>query len=660
MDGPARSVGAYAFDRFQLDPVGRTLTCEGAPVRLAARLFDTLLYLVEHHGRLVERDELLRAVWPARTVDATSLGMAISSLRAALKPHGAAENLIVTAPGRGYRFGARVTIVPMQDRPASAADMALLPAAERPPFVGGAAEQPSFVGSAAERPPLVGGAAERPPSPPRQRWLWIGGIAACVALAAVLNGRMPRAPFGGGQVVPPPHSIAVLPFDNMSGDARETYFADGLSEELIDALGRVGALRVAARVSSFSFRGKSTTVADIGRQLHVGTLLEGSLRRDGGRVRVTVQLIDAVSGFQMWSRSYDRDQGDVLMLEGQIAGAVIASLKVVLLGDAASRLTPGGTINGRALDAYLAGLANVSEADLAADQNAIDSFTVAIRLDPNFALAFAGRARALCYLATNGTSSDPGAARRKLDAALQDAERSVALAPDLGEAHAALGFVLKSRLENLARAGAEYARAVELSPGDASISMRYALFQVALGHKQEAVDAAEHAAALDPLTPGTYRLLARVLTFAGRYEDARAALRRAQNLQPPDPAQDRQYLAFVDMWQGDTAQALHTCGGERDPRDDICLAWAYHRLGRLADAQAALRRVQAAVGDNAAFIYALLYSQWGEQDEALHWLQTAYRNADPGLVELKVVPFPEALRQTSIYQDIEHRLGFPP
>jgi serine/threonine-protein kinase len=632
--------GIYEFGPFQLDPLSRTLTRDGVRVPLAPRLFDTLFHLVVNNGRLVPREELMRAVWPARTVEETSLGMAVSSLRTAMKQQGAADNLIITAPGRGYRFGARVTF-----RPASAPAADIAPAASPP----------------AAQSPAAPAAARR-----RHVTALLGmGLAALLASGIALRDRLawheppPHAAPTPAAFAPPPHSIAVLPFTNMSGDPKEDYFGDGLSEELINALGRTGALRVAARVSSFSFKGRPATVKEIARQLNVGLVLEGSVRRTGTRVRVIAQLIDAITGFQVWSHRYDHEEGDMLALQGQIAEDAIASLKLILLPDEVARLTLGGTSNPRAFDAYLSGLPRSPDADDASEQRSIAAFSKAIDLDPNYALAYAERSRALSYLATSGVFTDVAESKSMLAAAERDANKAIALAPELGEAHAALGFVLKCSLEDLARAGAEYARATELAPGNSAILLRYALFQVTLGHMSSAVDVAEHAASLDLLTPKTYHLLARILAYAGRTDDALAALRRARSLQPADPRADQIDLGFVQMMQGDARAARQTCLGWSDPHLFVCLAWAEHVLGHQAEAEQALSRLRADIGDNGAYVYANILASWGRKSEALQWLQKAYRLRDPGLIGILVDPMVRSLRDTPEYRDIVAKLGLP-
>ena len=238
---------------------------------------------------------------------------------------------------------------------------------------------------------------------------------------------------------PPPHSIAVLPFVNMSGDKEQEYFSDGLSEELLNDLARINELQVAARTSAFSFKGKETDIGTIARKLNVGAVLEGSVRRSGHTVRITTQLINGVTGFRLWSRTYDRDLGDVLALQTEIANSVANALKLTLLGNVAAKIEVGGTRNPAAFDAYLraekAYWAYNDEREL---QTAIGIYSEAIHLDPDYALGYAGRSQALTSLAV-GYATGP-ALRDNLDEAKADARKAIALAPELAEGHSALAY----------------------------------------------------------------------------------------------------------------------------------------------------------------------------------------------------------------------------
>jgi len=241
-----------------------------------------------------------------------------------------------------------------------------------------------------------------------------------------------KAGSGTPAFAPPAHSIAVLPFVNMSGDPKQDYFSDGLSEELLNSLVSLRGLQVAARTSSFSFKGSGTDVGDIARKLNVGAVLQGSVRKDGGRVRITAQLINAVTGFHLWSQTYDRDLKNVLVLQTEIATAVTKALQATLLADASTVVELGGTHDPHAFDAYLRGrgMEVISkETNLAQ----IAAFDEAIRLDPMYAKAYAGKGMSLGRYAG---SYEPGSSgRHVLEQAHALNEKAVQLAPNLAEAH---------------------------------------------------------------------------------------------------------------------------------------------------------------------------------------------------------------------------------
>jgi TolB-like protein len=253
---------------------------------------------------------------------------------------------------------------------------------------------------------------------------------------------------------PPPHSIAVLPFTNISGDKEQDYFSDGLSEELLNSLARINELQVAARTSSFSFRGEHADLATIAHKLNVASVLEGSVRRSGQTIRVTAQLNNAVTGYHLWSQTYDRDLGDVLKLQTDIANAVAGALKIRLFGDVASRVEIGGTRSPAAFDAYLRasnayrhfGPVNLAAGGLNEEglQSAIAGYTDAIHADPDYALGYAGRSLAFADFA-RALVTGPGVGDN-LNRAQSDARRSIALAPDLADSHLALANFLAGSL----------------------------------------------------------------------------------------------------------------------------------------------------------------------------------------------------------------------
>jgi TolB-like protein len=458
---------------------------------------------------------------------------------------------------------------------------------------------------------------------------------------------------------PPPHSVAVLPFVNMSGDKEQEYFSDGLTEELLNSLAEINELQVAARTSSFSFKGEKIDVETIAHKLNVGAVLEGSVRRSGNTVRVTTQLINAVTGFHLWSHTYDRDLGDVLKLETEIATAVASALKVSLLGDVATKIELGGTRNPAAFDAYLRGVKAFAsfhdEKDL---QAAIDAFTEAVRLDPNYALAFARRSAAMTSYA-GLLNSTPVARNRQNDQARDDALRSIALEPDLAEGHLALGAFFENGPLDFTRANDEYERARALAPGNASVLRVYGYFAVRMGHTDAGLSALRRAVVLDPLERASHRLLADALIDARQYDAALAATGDALAIDPHDP-----------YTLGLRGTAYYVLGRFESAREacvnqpyywlvEQCLVLAYDKLGQRADAEAALNQLKALEGDSAAYQYAEIFAQRGDPDQALTWLETALRLRDPGLYSIKTNPLLDPLRKEPRFQAIMRELKFP-
>ena len=457
---------------------------------------------------------------------------------------------------------------------------------------------------------------------------------------------------------PPPHSIAVLPFANMSGDKDQEYFSDGLTEELLNSLAEINELQVAARTSAFSFKGKDTDIGTIARKLNVGAVLEGSVRRSANTIRITAQLINAVTGFHLWSKTYDRDLGDVLKLQTEIATSVASALKVTLLGDIAGKVELGGTGNPAAFDAYLRGAKAVrSRRDTKDIPAAIAAYTEAIRLDPHYALGFAARSIAFSLVA--GEAEAPAAVRERYDKAQADARQALELAPDLAQAHLALALVAENGTLDFTQANDEYERALALAPGNAGVLRNSVRFATWMGHFDAGIAAGRRAVVLDPLARQSHTALAQALYTARRYEESVAAFADAISLEPDfKQTYGDRGLSFYGL--GDLERARGSCETKRDHWvSQQCLAVIYDKLGRHADAGAELTKLKAALGDAAAYQYATIYAQWGNRAKALEWLDTAWRLRDPGLETLKTDPLLDPIRQEPRFQAIERQLKFP-
>jgi TolB-like protein/DNA-binding winged helix-turn-helix (wHTH) protein/tetratricopeptide (TPR) repeat protein len=648
MDVSVSDKGVYVFGPFRLDPVRRTLMQQGAPVKLAARLFDTLLYLIEAQGRLVEKDELLAAVWSGRIVEEGNLPQTISMLRKTLQADGTEAAYIATVPGRGYRFASPVRTE------SGAPDLSTLstPSALASPFVPPASAAPAT-------------AARGLPWWRRRAALPLAALAFCVVAALAIRAPWPHTaapPLPSAPAfAPPPHSVAVLAFTNMSGDPADDYFADGLAEELINTLARLPDLRVAARVSAFSFKGKTSTIADIARSLNVGTVLEGSVRRGGGKLRIAVQLVDAKTGFQLWARSFDRDAHDLLALEGDIAGQVAGALSVSLGQGAVAHATSGGTSNPAAFDLYLRAMTLLRSEQDDAFSRAVAMLDQAVALDPLYARAYAARAIAQANRAlTLPAGTPPKTVSDLFQAALASADKAIALAPDLVAAHGARGFILDNGMNKPAEAFEEAARARALEPNNGSVEANYAQIAVDLGRFQEAVAAARRAATIDPLRPEVWYILGDVLYRARHFDESLQAVRHEKTVRGTLPENSIDTLARAQLLSGDAAGAEKSCAGVGPEFTDECFALAEHALGKLDAAKTRLAHMHAQGGDTANYSYAQVAAQWGDKQAALTWLEKALPAHDPMLAQLLSDPLLDPISGEPRFKAVVRQMNFPP
>jgi tetratricopeptide (TPR) repeat protein len=418
-----------------------------------------------------------------------------------------------------------------------------------------------------------------------------------------------------------------------------------------------------ARTSSFSFKGQNVDVPTIARKLNVGAILEGSVREAGNTVRITVQLINTVSGFHMWSQTYDRKLTDILKVQAEVAFTVAQQLEAKLVGDEAARLALGGTKNADAYGDYLRAMelnhsVDPKEADHRRTLAALDE---AISLDPNFAMVHARRASTLD--AIYYTTSDVSARASLNEQARLAAERAVAIAPQLGEAHHALAITYLRGTPDLTQAGREFYRSVALSPGSAWVQGNTGWFACWLGRFDFAVAAVRRAVTLDPQNVRLRVEMIRVLIFSRRYNEAQVAVQEAQML-APNSHQVEAVMTQILIASGRFEQARKACESGSTPLDEddrhYCLALVYHALSRQADAERELDLYKATDGDAAAYFYAEIYAQFGNKVSALHWLAEAERTHDAALPELRVDPFLDPIRNEPEFKTIEARLNFPP
>jgi len=448
-------------------------------------------------------------------------------------------------------------------------------------------------------------------------------------------------------------SIAVLPFLNESGDTRDEYFSDGLSEELIAALAQIAELKVIGRSSSFRFKERKEESKTIGEKLGVATLLEGTVRKQGDRVRIVAELVNAADGIELWTRTFDRELKDIFAVQTEIAAAVAESLKVTLLG-ADEQSTSSATKSTEAHNAYLQGHFHFQRRNLEDFRKAVSYFDEAIRLDPDYALAYAERSEAWSLI--GDLTGQRAAAWPK---AKSDAEKAVAIAPYLAEAHAALGWVRFFVDWKFAEGLSELKRAKELSPANPTANDLLARVIVYLGQVDEAERHARHAVELDPLSVTAQGNLGRVLFVAGKLDEADAVARKAAELQPA-AAGNHRYQVLVAVERNDGQTALREA--QLEPNEGYRrfeLALAHYVRGDRAAADAALADLIANGRDRLAYQIAEIYAVRGEKDKAFEWLQISFDNHDPGTLTLLIDPLLRGLRDDPRYKDLLAKLGLP-
>ena len=451
----------------------------------------------------------------------------------------------------------------------------------------------------------------------------------------------------------PDKSIAVLPLINESGDPKDEYFSDGLSEELIAALAQISGLKVIGRSSSFRFKDRKEEPRTIGEKLGVSTLLEGTVRKQGDRVRIVAELVNAGDGIALWTRTFDRELKDIFTVQQEIARAVAESLKVTLLGsnEKSAQMASNSV---QAHNAYLQAHFHFQRRNLEDYRKAITYFDQAIQLDPNYALAYAERAEVWTMI--GDLAGERATAYPK---ARSDAEKAVEIAPTLAEAHAALGWVRFFGEWKFAEGLSELKRAKELSPANPTANDLLARVIVYLGHIDEAERQAREAVELDPLSVATQFNLARVLLYAGKLDEADAAGRKIAELQPSSSSSHR-WQVFVAVQRGDGDTALREA--QLEPDDDFRrfeLALAHYVRDDHKASDAALADLVTTGRKGLDYQIAQVYAVRGETDKAFEWLQIAFDNHDGGMLSLAVDPLLRGLRDDPRYKNLLAKLGLP-
>ncbi len=447
-------------------------------------------------------------------------------------------------------------------------------------------------------------------------------------------------------------SVAVLPFVNMSEDSNNEHFSDGLSEELINLLTKIPDLRIPARTSSFFFKGKQTTVTDIAKALGVAYVMEGSVRKSGNRVRITVQLIRADNGYHVWSETYDRQLDDIFKIQDEIAGAVVIALKVSLLGSPIPRTAP--TANAEAYNIFLAARFFTDRFNPEDLDKAVALYRRAIALDPNYAPAFAGLAWCYEMRVAIGIDTD-GVGYANASAA---AKQAIALDPNLPEGYLTLGMARYQYEFDFAAAAEMIGKAHVLDQNNAFMLQIAGHLALSTGTPADAATYYARAAEQDPLNMLPCRFLAKALYYGNRLAEAESTLHRIIELNPQFPA-PHYLLGTVLLARGEPNAALAAIEAEPAPTwKSFGLPLVYRALGREPEAQHAL----AAIVANSAgseFQVAETYAYFGEPDQAFHWLEEARVRRDPGILHMRGNPLLRSLVTDPRYPAFLRKMKLP-
>ena len=622
---------------FELDLRTGELLNNGRRQLLQDQPFQVLKMLIERPGELVTREELQKRLWPADTfVDFDhGLNKAVGKLRDALSESGQPCTLIETLPRRGYRFVGTVDPVAKPE-----------PEPDAVPKI--PADAQSLISDDVPAPAVAGR---------RAGWFAVGvALIFLFVLGTVLlvNPNLRARLFGGR---PPIHSIAVLQLRNLSGSPDQDYFAEGFTDELTTNLARISSLRVVSATSARQYRDPPGGLAQVARELNVDAVVEGSVVREGGRVRITTQLIDARTDTHLWAQSYERESGEVLAIQDSIALDVAKQVEAKLTPGEQKAFDSRKNVSPQAYDAYLRGRNELGKQRGDALLRGVQLFQQAIDAEPQYAAAYAGLADSYSLLA-NYSMLPPRDAFPRASAA---AQKAVDLDPDSSEAHTALGYVKHHWDWDWSGAENEYRRALELNPSNPTLHLRYSELLYTAGRYDEAVAEIRRAHDLAPLSLVIASNIGRVLYFARRYDEAIAEL---QKLLAIDPNRGYAWLHLALAYEEKGAcadaiasmtKAVEIIGRGEGPG----MAHIYARCGRQPDARRILGKLEtpADSGVQDWFWIAAIYAQLGEKDRAFLWLDKAYQAKDFFLTFAKASPYMDPLRSDPRYDALLKKVG---
>ncbi|HKZ02608.1 MAG TPA: winged helix-turn-helix domain-containing protein [Pyrinomonadaceae bacterium] len=644
----------YEFGPFRLDATEGVLMLRGEHVHLTPKALKLLLILVRHGNHILDKDELMRQVWPDTVVEETNLAGNIHALRQILGEGNDEERYIETIPKRGYRFVAKVRQVRgeginLVTQESTAVNI----------VIGDEEVKKSEVSKALDA-AIVSGARLQ-----RRKGLILKLLAVVVTVCGLTGAAIYF--WVWGKTKPADHalqitSIAVLPLKNLSGDAAQEYFADGMTEAMINELAKIGGLRVISRQSIMQYKGAPKRTPDIARELNVDAVVEGSVLRSDNRVRITAQLIRAATDEHMWAESYERDLSNVLALQREIARGIAGEIRIKLTPQEQERLTSPHPINPAAHDAYLKGLYYLNQAIdephteefERLSKRSFEYFEQAIKFDPDYALAYSALAVSYHFMASEGFPLYPKAKEAAL--------KALALDDSLAGAHAALAFIIWRLEWDFEGAEREFKKAEELAPN--LDNWGYAQFLSTLGRHDEAIRRFRLALDIDPLTLLLKINVGYSYFLARQYDQAIAQFRTVLELDPKQfDAQSALGTTYVlkGMHEEGIAECQRALELSGETAERANLAWAYAMAGKRSQAIKLLDDLKDPSKQESVshVMLATIYSALGEKDLGMAYLEKAHAKRQDELLWLKVSPELDGLRSDPRFTDLLRRIGFP-
>lgn len=633
----------YEFGPFVLNPAEHTLLRHGELVPLRPKVFDALLVLVKNSGHLVEKDELMSAVWPGQFVEEGNLNKTISMLRQALGESTEGSHFIETVPKHGYRFVADVRDV----NGATEDELVVKTRAHARPTV----EEETNDETPATESLILAQPALKIERRSKSRTM-LAAATAVILLAAVAYIFYPARNRGAAI-----GSVAVLPFTNEGGDAEMEYFSDGISESLIDSLSQLSRWKVIASSSSFKNKGKAIDLQEEARSLGVEAILTGRVLRRDDQVQISVELIDARDNTRLWGERYNRRATDLLSLQSDISEEIATNLRRQLTAGEQRQLTKGKTIDPVAYELLLKGRFYANKGGTENRKRAVEYFKQAIDVDANYALAYALLSSEYSAL-INTTVLDPGEFIPKAEMA---ARKAVDLDENLAEAHLALADVNEYNWE-WAAAEREHKRTIELNPNLARAHRSYMFYLSIHGRNDEALVEGRRTRELDP-RPGVATAPVYELLLTHQFDQAIEAAKKLLEADQTNPDLHT-LVGFVYARKGLYPEAIAAYRegirlGDDSTDAQIYLGEAYAKAGETEKARAILNQLQTGKGYVSPTGLAIIYASLGEKNKALALLERAYSLHDQQLIWLGVDGGYDPLRADPRFEDLMRRIGLP-